>query len=187
MTDAELIGLVLAGAREHYAVLVGRYYDRICALAMSTLFSREDAEEAAQETFLAAYLSLNALRDPDRFAPWLAGIVRRKAIYALRKKIKSRKKVEGLASFKATVTPEEQIHADPMDEQAGRERQAAITEELRDLAHKYREVLYLRYFRNCSYQEIGDVLGMTKSGVDTRLQRARVKLEKRLRARGITI
>ena len=58
---------------------------------------------------------------------------------------------------------------------------------MRQIAPKYREVLYLRYFRNCSYQEIGDMLGMTKSGVDTRLQRARVKLEKRLRARGLTL
>ncbi|MFH1707757.1 MAG: RNA polymerase sigma factor [Planctomycetota bacterium] len=187
MTDAELIALVLAGGREHYEPLVRRYYDRICALAMCTLFCREDAEEAAQETFLAAYLALGTLRDVDRFGAWLAGIVRRKAIYALRKKIKSRQKVEGLAAVKATLMAEDTTHADPFEDQVARERNAAIGDELRNIAPKYREVIYLRYFRDCSYQEIGDMLGMTQSGVDTRLQRARVKLEKRLRARGITI
>jgi RNA polymerase sigma-70 factor, ECF subfamily len=187
VTDAELIALVLAGGSGHYELLVRRYYDRVCALAMSTLYCREDAEEAAQETFLAAYLALGTLRDVDRFGPWLAGIVRRKAIYALRKKIKSRQKVEGLAAVKATVMAEDTTHADPLDQQADRERDAAIGEELRNIAPKYREVIYLRYFRGCSYQEIGDMLGMTKSGVDTRLQRARVKLEKKLRARGISL
>ena len=46
-------------------------------------------------------------------------------------------------------------------------------------------VIYMKYYRNLSYTEIGGFLGLTKSGVDTRLQRARARLKAVLGQKGI--
>ena len=186
MDESELIGRILQGEKELYEALVKRYHDLAYARAYSVLFSRQDAEEIAQESLIAAYLALGTLRDRAKFGHWLSGIVRRKTVYFLRKKVKKSEIFEGLYENLATSLVEEQSYESPDAKQLALERQKIIAEEIASLPDKYREVIYMRYYRNCSYQEIGDFLGLTKSGVDTRLQRARAQLMRKLKARGIS-
>ncbi|MFC1582608.1 RNA polymerase sigma factor, partial [Planctomycetota bacterium] len=137
--------------------------------------------------FIAAFMGLGTLREPGKFAHWLGGIVRRKTIYFLRKKVRKNRFLEGITAAHATNSTEGQSYDGPEEQHVDAERSRIIQEELAALPEKYREVVYMRYFRNCSYQEIGDFLGLTKSGVDTRLQRARAILAQKLKAKGVSL
>jgi len=157
------------------------------ARALGLVLNREDAEEIVQDSFLTSYTCLDNLRDTSRFAAWLGGIIHRKSVYFLRKKIKKRENIEGIAPEDATLQVKEAHESqEPAEQEMLNERRKIIEQELAGLDRKYREVIYMRYYKGSSYREIADFLGITPSGVDSRLHRARAKLQDRLKKRGIT-
>ncbi|MBN2310977.1 MAG: hypothetical protein JXR94_18525 [Candidatus Hydrogenedentes bacterium] len=84
LSDADAVRRVLGGRRDDFAILVRRYLPAMQALAYSTTGSRQDAEDVAQESFLTAFRHLDSLREPERFACWLASIVKNTARSLLR-------------------------------------------------------------------------------------------------------
>src|SRR5690349_7682545 len=75
MTDGELVRRALAGDPDAYARLVDRHYDRCARYAYRMLGTREDAEDAVQETFLRAYRALARYEVRDAFERWLTSIL----------------------------------------------------------------------------------------------------------------
>jgi RNA polymerase sigma-70 factor (ECF subfamily) len=185
--EQEIIQRVLAGDKECFSLLVDKYYDLAFGRAFSILFSREDAEDVAQDSLLTAFISLKTLKDRRKFSYWLGGIVRRKSIYALRKKIRKREKSECFEHDFATQFAEKKSTGQGLEASIGQERTRAVAEAVAALPRKYREVIYMRYYRNFTYEQIGGFIGLTKSGVDTRLQRGRARLRKKLKAKGISL
>ncbi len=83
MTESADTNLVAAAARgdaESFSRLCEQYYPALVAIAYSHLADRGLAEDAAQESLLAAYRGISALKEPARFAGWLATICRNTAI-----------------------------------------------------------------------------------------------------------
>ena len=66
-TDAQLVDMSLNGDKKAFGTLVDRYHRRVCGIAFSQLRNFQDAEDAAQETFIAAYRSLPKLASADKF------------------------------------------------------------------------------------------------------------------------
>ena len=58
-----------------FTLLVQQSQHRVFALALSRLRDVEDAKDAAQDAFAAAWRRLGQLRDPAAFGPWLNAIV----------------------------------------------------------------------------------------------------------------
>jgi RNA polymerase sigma-70 factor, ECF subfamily len=56
-------------------LLIDRYRPAALKLARRVLGDTFDAEDVTQEALLQAFLGLRTLRVPDRFGPWLVGIV----------------------------------------------------------------------------------------------------------------
>src|SRR5688572_23493989 len=73
--DAELVQLSRAGNRDAYGELIRRYQRSICGLACLLVDDKFEAEDMTQEAFLRAWLNLDMLSDPAKFAPWLRRIV----------------------------------------------------------------------------------------------------------------
>src|SRR3989304_5268484 len=67
----ETVRRFLAGEEEAFETIVRQSEKRIYNLALKFLGNREDAQDVVQETFLSAYRSLAALRDPKSFPTWL--------------------------------------------------------------------------------------------------------------------
>jgi len=72
--DAELVAASLQGDRAAFARLFDRHRGRLAALVSGMLGDRSLAEDVVQETAVTALVSLDRLREPDRFGAWLAGI-----------------------------------------------------------------------------------------------------------------
>jgi bifunctional DNase/RNase len=75
ISDGDLVRLARDGDPVAFRLLVERYQAMARARAAGLSHNRSDVDDIVQESFLQAFVALDRLRDPDRFAGWLAGIV----------------------------------------------------------------------------------------------------------------
>jgi RNA polymerase sigma-70 factor (ECF subfamily) len=140
------------------------------AVAYSVLRDHQLAEDAAQEAFARGLVSLRRLREPAQFAPWLARICRNVAIDMARDR-------------------PPQVSSDDLPPSPDHDEDEVINQIVREaidsLPAGMREVVILRYYNDCSYDQISAVLGLSKMSVNGRLTRAKRKLGKYLRRRGV--
>jgi RNA polymerase sigma-70 factor (ECF subfamily) len=128
------------------------------------------AEDAAQEAFARGLVSLRKLKEPAKFAAWLARICRNVAIDMMQNR-PPQVSAEDL-------TPPQDGGADESTAQMVRGAIARLPVALR-------EVTVLRYYSDCSYEQISAMLGLSKMTINGRLTRAKRKLAKYLRRQGV--
>jgi RNA polymerase sigma factor (sigma-70 family) len=75
ISDGDLVRLARDGDPAAFRLLVERHLPMARARAGRLCPQPEDADDAVQDAFLQAFIALARLRDPDRFAGWLGGIV----------------------------------------------------------------------------------------------------------------
>src|ERR1700735_969250 len=75
ISDGDLVRLARDGDPAALRLLVERYQAMMRARAAGLSRNRSDVDDIVQESFLQAFVALDRLRDPDRFAGWLAAIV----------------------------------------------------------------------------------------------------------------
>ncbi len=80
MDDADLVRSAATGDRDAWASIYDRYADRLHDYAWTIVRNREDAEDALQDTFVAAASKIGQLRDPSALRPWLYAICRNQAL-----------------------------------------------------------------------------------------------------------
>lgn len=73
--DGDLVRLARDGDPVAFRLLVERYQPMARARARTLCANPSDVDDVVQESFLRAFIGLDRLRDPDRFAGWLASIV----------------------------------------------------------------------------------------------------------------
>lgn len=71
MNDQHYIDRILQGETNLFAVLVDRYKDMIFTLSLKMVKNREEAEEAAQDTFIKVFNSLNKFKGDSKFSTWI--------------------------------------------------------------------------------------------------------------------
>jgi RNA polymerase sigma-70 factor (ECF subfamily) len=126
----------------------------------------EQAEEAAQETFVRAFFGLNKLRTAESFFSWLLGIGNRVASEQQRTQRRHRRAIETSPRPSATV---ENNHDD------------ALQQALADLPEKYAQVVLLRYYGGLTCPQVAERLGVPLGTVTKRLSRAYAMLRQSLR------
>jgi RNA polymerase sigma-70 factor (ECF subfamily) len=147
------------------------------AIAFRTAYlitgSAADAEEAAQEAFVRAWLALKRFRQGAEFRPWLLAIVANEA----RNRVRSRRRREGLAeraahelSWQAPLAE----HAAPRDDR--------LREALASLPERDRSVLACRFVLDLGERETAEVLGVASGTVKSRTARALGRLREALGA-----
>lgn len=170
MHDAEVVNAVKNGDRDAYRQLVERYQRMVFGIAWSRLGDHGLSEEAAQEAFVKAFKYLAVLRNPDKFAGWLARIARNVSVSMLRK---NRRELNSRQCWQMMQTPLE-----PADASAG--EAAPVAETLRQtlaaMPEKQRECLVLFYLEGKNIREAAAALGISEASMKTRLHRARQAL-----------
>ena len=156
----------VGGDVECFVALCHRHYATLVAVARAVLRDAHLAEDAAQEALAIACQRLSTLKEPRRFGAWLVTICRNEANHILRR----RPRVERLGERDVPATP----HHDQADEIA------AIRQAADSLPVESRELLYLRYDNELSYEAIADLLGLTVEAVHGRLRRAKQDVKTRM-------
>ena len=164
------------GDQEAFEELVRLYEKRVLALTRRMCRNPEDAAEAAQEAFFAAWQGLKHFRGDSSFSTWLYRLASNACVDLLRREGKRQAAVslddEDLnLDFPASLSS-------PQEEVERRELREQIEAGLRALPPEYREVLVLRELHQLRYEEIGAALGLDLGTVKSRISRARISLRK---------
>lgn len=162
-----------SGDQAAFGHLVEMYQKRVYALTVRMCPTPELAEEAAQETFLAAWQGLPFFRGDSAFSTWLYRLASNACVDLLRKESRH----QGPSLDDETVAADMADPA-PTPERAAerRELRAQIEAGLRSLTPEHREVLILREIQQLSYDEIADVLSLDLGTVKSRISRGRRQL-----------
>jgi len=172
--DAELVAACLAGERDAFTRIVERYQRLLCSLAYAATGNVGESEDAAQETFIAAWGQLGELREPEKLRPWLCGILRHK-IGRIRRQY-GRDAVLGAEPVEAAGS----IATDdlPVADQAMQgEEELILWRALERVPALYREPLVLYYRENRSIEHVAVALDLTEDAVKQRLARGRKMLQ----------
>lgn len=158
------------------AALLDEHYDYVLRLAWSILDDAHEAEDAAQETFLAALKALDRYRGKAAFRTWLYRIAVNVCRAHLRKRrlraLASRLWGQDAARRATTETAEGAV----LRSEADRQLWTAVAA----LDDRHRLPLILRYLNDLTAPEIAQVLGISEGTVYSRLHHARRKLRRRL-------
>jgi RNA polymerase sigma-70 factor (ECF subfamily) len=168
--DHILVRRALQADPESFGQLCRRYYLSLVAVADSILLDHHLAEDAAQEALAHACRQLPRLRKPERFGPWVAAICRNVAKDMLRDRHRQR-------------VPPEDCEAQQHDCPDGGQTEM-LAEALQHLPEHLREVVYLRFYNEMSYEQMAGVLGASQESIDGRLRRAKKRIAAYLTKRG---
>ncbi|MFQ6026013.1 MAG: RNA polymerase sigma factor [Dehalococcoidia bacterium] len=169
--------MVTEGRSERdFESIVEEYGDFVYNLTYRVLGNSADAEDAAQDAFLAAYRNFHRFRGDSKVSTWLYRIAVNAALMKLRKDRNSR-------LLNQTGYEDMQLPS-PMD---GPEREA-LNSELREhleeglglLPANLKTAVVLRDIQGLNNEEAAEVLNISISSLKARLHRGRVLLRKYL-------
>jgi len=183
-TDSEIIQQIQHGDTTAFGRLVQKYQAEILKICQVILKNPQDAEEAAQDTFVQAYLKLDQLKQLDKFFAWLKQIAknlsrnyrrqRRENVIALEQLTDE---PEMFASRSNRAKPDAYGSRWPAPDESvlRQELMEAVMEAIETLPPKDRAVIWA-YMDGLSHEAISNKLGISYQASMSRLYRARRKI-----------
>ena len=182
-----MVERALAGDAEAFGEIVRRWERRIFALAYGMLGREEDARDATQETFLAAFRSLRGFRGDAKVSSWLHRIAVNQCITRQRRvkvrgetTLDDEKEVDGASlSVPASESPAHVIES--------RQTTDAVRRAVQALPPELRQVIVMKEFEELTFQQIAEALDLPLSTVKSRLYTALRQLRMRLEKHGAEV
>lgn len=165
----DLVSRAAQGDTVAFAELVAQYRGLVFSLCFQRTGRWEDSEDLTQEVFVAAYRSLDSLREPGKFVAWLRGITENVCRMQMR-----RRKPGQAASVEGAISP------DWMKATKSIEVGELLQQALAAIPPKNRDVVSLYYLGGYSYSEIGQLRGLPVKTIKSRLHEARGQLKRQL-------
>jgi RNA polymerase sigma-70 factor, ECF subfamily len=182
LTDEQLVELAVSKDADAFGEIVRRWERKIFALCFGMLGREDDARDAAQEAFVAAYKNLGSFRGDAKVSSWLHRIAVNQCLTT-----KRRQKTRAEEYFddddenkeKAFVASP-QLSPARTTEQS--ERMHLVRQAVGALPSDLRQVIVMKEFEDMTFQEISDTLELplstVKSRVYTALKQLRMRLER---------
>ena len=179
-SDEQMVERALSGDAEAFGEIVRRWERRIFALSFGMLGREEDARDATQETFFAAFRNLRNFRGEAKVSSWLHRIAVNQCITRQR-----RAKVRNETGLDDEAEKDAAVFALPIDASPARaaehlERSEAVKRAVCALPPELRQVVVMKEFEELTFQEIADALTLPLSTVKSRLYTALRQLQMRL-------
>lgn len=179
--DLELIDRWRDGDIQAFEALVRRHERRVFGLLLRMLGSREEAEDAAQDTFLNLHRHGHRFRREARFSTFLYRVAMNAALNRRRSLGRRRAHMDALVREQSGGSALPSTPRGPEDSAAGGEISARVQQELQALPPGLRAPLVLFDIEGLAYAEIAEVLQVAEGTVKSRIHRARKALRERLR------
>ena len=169
ISDHSLIDRTLSGETEAFSVLVKRWERPIYSLAFRMLGRDEDARDACQEAFLAAYRNLSKFRGDAKFSSWMYRI----ALNACH----SRRRQSSIVSYSLDAEDAngkrfeiEDSKIESLPDRMQRDEQATLVRKaLQALPPEMRQIIVMKEYEEMTFLEISEILNIPLSTVKSRL------------------
>jgi RNA polymerase sigma-70 factor, ECF subfamily len=173
MTAGELMVAQRVELREElsFEEIFESYQERIYNCIYRLVGNAEEAHDLTQETFLRAYAGMSKIDGELKVGPWLYRIATNLCMDQLRRRKLIR--WEPWDSFVSFFHPKQVARDNPERDALRHESRELVHEVLQALPPKYRLCLVLREYQGMSCEEIGEVIGSSRSAVKSLLFRAR--------------
>ncbi len=182
VSDAELVEAARRGDEAAFGQLVERHQHAVFRAAYAALGSKEEAEDAAQDAFLAAYRKLHMFRGESSFKTWLLAIAWR---HALDRRGGVVRRLRLFFSPDDNVWPDTSTSS-PSPEQAlvRRELREKVRSVVKTLPARYRDALLLATSGDHTFEEVGAILGVPTGTAKWRVAEAKRQLKQKLAGLG---
>ena len=181
--DKELVDCLRKGENRCYEIFVRRFGPKVLAVSRRYLKSEADAADCFQDTFVAAFNSIDRFEQRSSLGTWLRGITTNNCLMRIRSN--SRRREESIdhllpefdergSRINAFEPQQSESFGEQIDES---QTKALVREKINELPDDYRVILLLRDIDGNTTQETADILGIKTNAVKTRLHRARSALK----------
>ena len=179
LTDGELAALALAGRQSAYAQLLARHRDAIYRIVRGHVGDADEAVDVTQQAFIAAFAALDRYDRGRPFRHWMARIALNKCRDWARRRAVRRMLMGALPLGAAEALADDSVAQDvALDD---RRRLALVMAAIAVLPARLKEALLLHTVEGLSQAETAALLGVSEKSVETRIYRARQKLNESLR------
>lgn len=164
--------------------LVDAHRDRVFNITYRMLGNRAEAEDVAQEVFIAVFKTIDAFREESKFSTWLYRVTvnhcKNRIKYLARRHERDRDELDEASpsANNAALGPTKGVRPDRALE--GAQMEVLLQEAIASLDEEHRAVVILRDVEELSIEEICDITGLPDGTVKSRLHRARAALRKKL-------
>jgi RNA polymerase sigma-70 factor (ECF subfamily) len=152
-----------------FAELYDACADRVGHYLLVRLGSREDADDALQETFLRLARTRRRLAKVDNLDAYVFTVARNEALRLAARRARRRREEKPLVGA--------DLFCDPPGDAAARETAQAVAAALGRLTPELREVVELKTYAGLTFQQIGLVTGLPQGTVATRYRSALAKMK----------
>ena len=180
LTDEQLVALAVSEDPEAFGEIVRRWERKIFALCFGMLGREDDAGDAAQEAFIAAYRNLANFRGEAKVSSWLHRIAVNQCL-TIKRRQKTRAEdyvvdEDGAEDRTFVASP----HLSPARTTEKVERMNLVRQAVGALPSDLRQVIVMKEFEEMTFQEISETLDLPLSTVKSRLYTALKQLRMRL-------
>ena len=180
LADEKLVEMAVGQDSDAFGELVRRWERKIFALCFGMLTREDEARDATQETFIAAYKNLVRFRGEAKVSSWLHRIAVNQCLTVKRRaKTRSEEFLDHKTgeSERIFVAP---IKFSPGNEAEQTERLRVVRQAVGSLPMDLRQVVVMKEFEEMTFQEISDTLELPLSTVKSRLYTALKQLRSKL-------
>ena len=180
-SDEELILRFQKGDEQSYIELVSRYRDRLINFIYRFVNDTESAEDIVQDALLKVYTHKHYYKNIAKFSTWLYTIAGNLAKTELRKK--KTRKVTNLSQMGPEDKDFELTSNEPETDKATQNEylEKRIQIAINKLPLHFKTVTILREIQELSYEEISKIVDVPLGTVKSRINRARLQLQKELK------
>lgn len=180
LTDEKLLSLAVTYDPEAFGEIVRRWERKIFALCFGMLGREDEARDAAQETFVAAYRNVRNFRGEAKVSSWLHRIAVNQCLTTKRKaKSRSEEYLDDETSEEERVFVAAAAFS-PSNQTEQAERNVLVRQAVGSLPLDLRQVVVMKEFEEMTFQEISDTLEIPLSTVKSRLYTALKQLRSKL-------
>lgn len=162
--DTSLLSAIKYGDEKAFDVLFRKYYSMLCAYGHKFV-ELEEAEECVQDAFLWLWENREVMVVQSSLSSYLFAIVHHRALNRInQKEVKSRGENYFCEEMQSLIEDPHFYHIEELTRR--------IQEAVAALPESYREAFVMHRFKDMTYKEIADLLGVSPKTVDYRIQQA---------------
>ena len=173
--DNKLIDAFIEGNENAFNYIVLKYQKKVYRIIRRIVLNHDDTNDILQEVFIKLYNSMSEYRRESRFFTYLYRIAVNHSLNHIRK---AKKNKAYIVQINDDIHDLSSTNPGIEEELEKKEKIKIVEKALKSLPEKQRLVFILRFYDNLSYEEIGEILNISKGGLKANYFHAVKKIQK---------